>query len=78
MVSGPDRAGYSPSGDDERALAAERPRRRARLTTVLVVGGLLLVGAGVAVTWPQPAPPIASAKVDPPAPVDPNAAAAPC
>lgn len=78
MVSGPDRAGYSPSGDDERELVAERPPRRARLTTVLVVVGLLLVGAGVAVTWPQPAPPIASAKVDPPAPVDPNAAAAPC
>lgn len=48
------------------------------MTAVLVFVTLLIAGTGVAVTWPQADPPIASAKVDPPKPVDPNAAAAPC
>jgi hypothetical protein len=45
---------------------------------IAVLAVLAFAGAGVAVTWPRSDPPIASAKVDPPAPVDPNAAAAPC
>jgi hypothetical protein len=43
---------------------------------VLVV--LALGGIGVAVTWPDAEPSIVSDKVNPPAPVDPNAAASPC
>jgi hypothetical protein len=43
---------------------------------VLVV--LALAGIGVAVTWPDAEPSIVSDKVNPPAPVDPNAAASPC
>ncbi|WP_369370872.1 hypothetical protein AB1046_19095 [Promicromonospora sp. Populi] len=39
---------------------------------------LALGGVAVAVTWPRAEPSIVSDKVDPPAPVDPNAAASPC
>ncbi|MFE7504459.1 hypothetical protein [Promicromonospora sp. NPDC057488] len=57
-------------------MTGPRPRRRGRLIAVLVV--LALGGIGVAATWPRTDPPIAAAKVEPPEPVDPNAAAAPC
>lgn len=78
MASAPERAGYSPSGGDEQEPTGRRPRRRARVTVILIVAAVLLAGIGVATMWPQPDPPIASAKVDPPNPVDPNAAAAAC
>jgi hypothetical protein len=39
---------------------------------------VLALGVAVAVTWPDAEPSIVSDKVDPPAPVDPNAAASPC
>jgi hypothetical protein len=76
VVSAPERA--------ERSLGriAVEPRpdsgrpRRGRLVAVLIV--VLFAVIGVAVTWPQPDPPIAAEKISPPEPVDPNAAASPC
>lgn len=77
MVSAPERTERSPGRvAAERSAAGPRPRRRGRLIGVLVV--LALGGVGVAATWPRTDPPIAAAKVEPPEPVDPNAAAAPC
>jgi hypothetical protein len=77
VVSAPERTGRSAGRvAAERSATGPRPRRRGRLIAVLVV--LALGGIGVAVTWPRADPPIAAAKVQPPEPVDPNAAAAPC
>nr|BFF19152.1 hypothetical protein GCM10025730_26730 [Promicromonospora thailandica] len=73
MVSAPERTDRS-LGPDE-VPAAPRPRR-GRAIAVLVV--LALGAAGVAVTWPRAEPSIVSDKIEPPAPVDPNAAAASC
>ncbi len=75
MVSAPERVGR-PSGRDAERPPVGRRRRMGRAIAVLVV--LALGGIGVAVTWPEPDPPIASDKINPPEPVDPNAAAAPC
>ena len=76
MVSAPERAERPTGPDADREPDGRRPRRRGRLIAVLVV--LALGGIGVAVTWPETEPSIVSDKVDPPAPVDPNAAASPC
>lgn len=46
------------------------------MIVVLVV--LAFGGIGVAMTWPEEAPQIASDKENPPVPVDPNSVAAPC
>lgn len=73
MVDAPERAERSTSPGHE---ADVRGPRRGRVIAVLVV--LALGGAGVAATWPRAEPSIASEKVAPPTPVDPNAAAAPC
>jgi hypothetical protein len=76
VVSAPERA-ERPSGPDaDRGPTGRRSRRRGRVIAVLVV--LALGGIGVAVTWPDAEPSIVSDKVNPPAPVDPNAAASPC
>lgn len=76
MVSAPEGAERSQDHDAEWASGGRRPRRLVRVIVVLAV--LALGGIGVAVTWPESDVPIASDKVDPPKPVDPNAAAAPC
>ncbi|GAA2217135.1 hypothetical protein GCM10010413_00280 [Promicromonospora sukumoe] len=76
VVSAPERAEQSLG----RIAVEPRPDggrpRRGRFIAVLVV--VLLGVIGVAVTWPQPDPPIAAEKISPPEPVDPNAAASPC
>lgn len=76
MVSSPERAEQSPDPDVDPAPAGRRPRRLGRVIVVLVV--LALGGVAVALTWPRAEPSIVSDKVDPPAPVDPNAVATPC
>lgn len=76
VVGAPERTAEVPGGDAEQEPAAPRPRRRRRAIVVLVV--LTLGGAGVAATWPRAEPSIVSDKANPPAPVDPNAAASPC
>ena len=73
MPEGPER---SQNHDAERASAGRRPRRLGRVLVVLAV--LAFGGIGVAMTWPEADAPIASDKSNPPKPVDPNAAAAPC
>jgi hypothetical protein len=76
VVSAPERAEQHPDPDADRAPVGKRPRPRRRAIAVLMV--LALGGIGVAATWPRTEPSIVSEKADPPAPVDPNAAAAPC
>ena len=73
MPEGPER---SQDHDAEPASAGRRPRRLGRVLVVLAV--LAFGGIGVAMTWPEADAPIASDKANPPRPVDPNAAAAPC
>ncbi|MGI5189279.1 hypothetical protein ACQEVI_14165 [Promicromonospora sp. CA-289599] len=74
MVSAPERAERN-QGHGEQTPATRRPRSGhvIAVLAVLVVGGV-----GAAVTWPRTEAPIVSAKENPPVPVDPNAAAAPC
>jgi len=76
VVSAPERAERSAVPDVDRAPAGRRPRGLGRVIAVVVV--LALGGIGVAATWPRSEPSIASDKIDPPAPVDPNSAASPC
>lgn len=76
MVSAPERAERSPGPGEDRAASGTRPRRLGRVVAVVVV--LALGGLGVAATWPRSEPSIASDKMDPPAPVDPNSVASPC
>ncbi|MFI9489213.1 hypothetical protein ACIG47_22690 [Promicromonospora sp. NPDC052451] len=76
MVSAPERAERAPGPDMDQGPGGRRPRRRGRAIAVLAV--LALGGVGVAVTWPRAEPSIVSDKVNPPSPVDPNAAASPC
>ncbi|MFI6425438.1 hypothetical protein [Promicromonospora sp. NPDC050880] len=76
MVSAPERAERAPGPDMDQGPGGRRPRRRGRVIAVLAV--LALGGVGVAVTWPRAEPSIVSDKVNPPSPVDPNAAASPC
>jgi hypothetical protein len=76
VASAPERGERPHARDAQEAPAARRPRRFGRAIAVLTV--VMVSGVGVAVTWPRADPPIASAKADPPAPVDPNAAASPC
>ena len=76
MVSTPEGAEGSQDQDSARGPAARRPRRLGRVIAVLAV--LAFGGAAVALTWPEADLPIVSDKIDPPGPVDPNAAAASC
>jgi hypothetical protein len=76
VASEPEGAERSQDHDAEWASAGRRPRRLGRLIVVLAV--LAFGGIGVALTWPEPDTPIVSDKANPPRPVDPNAAAAPC
>lgn len=76
MVSAPERDGELPGPDGRETPTGKPSRRFGRVVAVLVL--LAAGGIGVAVTWPEAEPSIASDKVDPPAPVDPNSAAASC
>ncbi|MFD2797537.1 hypothetical protein ACFS27_28540 [Promicromonospora vindobonensis] len=76
MVSAPEEAEGPQDHDAEWGSAGRRPRRLGRVLVVLTV--LAFGGLGVAWTWPESDVPIVSAKENPPNPVDPNAAAAPC
>lgn len=76
MGSAPERAERTQGHGGEQAPVTRRPRRFGRVIAVLAV--LVVGGVGAAVTWPRSEAPIVSAKENPPAPVDPNAAASPC
>ena len=76
MVSAPEGAERPQDHDAEGVPAGRRPRRLGRVLVVLAV--LVFGGIGVAMTWPESDVPIVSDKANPPRPVDPNSAAAPC